>query len=119
MIISFLLVIFLSGVALYAYKIIAKGGVTVGLSLIALSILGVVLVIFPEKSTVIANYLGVGRGADLLLYFFFVTMMLLVFHIHMKFRKQSIMITELARHVALSGVVKNQSACTDNKGLSG
>ncbi|WP_133150138.1 DUF2304 family protein, partial [Vibrio splendidus] len=36
--------------------------------LAGLSIISIYFVLFPESTTIIANYLGVGRGTDLILY---------------------------------------------------
>ena len=63
-----------------------------------------VLVWQPEAATRIANALGVGRGADLLLYVMFVLLVILVLLIHGKFRRYDQLITELARSAALANV---------------
>lgn len=56
---------------------------------------------FPNAWTTVANFLGIGRGADLLLY-----MLVLVFFGYTvssfrKFRNQEKQITQLAREIAL------------------
>jgi hypothetical protein len=58
-------------------------------------------VFFPEQTFVFANLLGVGRGTDLLLYICFIIGIILMLLIHVKFQQQSIIITNLARAIAL------------------
>ena len=65
------------------------------------SIFGIFLVIFPEISNTIANALGVGRGADLLLYFFVVGGVIVVFNLHLKNRVLMDKHTKLVRHIAI------------------
>lgn len=99
--ISILMVVALLCVAFYAYRVMAQGN-TMALLLLIFSLAAIFFVFFPEETFVIANMLGVGRGTDLLLYFCFITGTILILLIHVKFRHQSIMITELARAVALA-----------------
>lgn len=101
MIISIMLITVLSSLCIYSIKIMTRGNL-VGLPLFALSLSAIFFVIYPEESALIANLLGVGRGADLLLYLCFMSGVLLILLVHLKFRQQSIMITELARKVALN-----------------
>lgn len=99
--ISILMVIALLCVAFYAYRVMAQGNM-MALLLLLISLAAIFFVFFPEETIVIANMLGVGRGTDLLLYFCFIAGIILILLIHVKFRHQSIMITELARALALS-----------------
>lgn len=99
--ISILMVIALLCVAFYAYRVMAQGNM-MALLLLLISLAAIFFVFFPEETIVIANMLGVGRGTDLLLYFCFIAGNILILLIHVKFRHQSIMITELARALALS-----------------
>lgn len=101
MIVSLMLIVVLASLLIYSIKLITRGNL-VGLPLLLLSSAAIFFVIYPEESGVIANVLGVGRGADLLLYFCFMAGVLLILLVHLKFRQQNIMITELARKVALN-----------------
>lgn len=65
------------------------------------SVFGIFLVIFPEISNSIANILGVGRGADLLLYFFVVGGAIVVFNLHLKNRVLMDKHTKIVRHIAI------------------
>ncbi|MDD5577897.1 MAG: DUF2304 family protein [Methylobacter sp.] len=60
------------------------------------------LVWMPEKATMIANTLGVGRGADLLLYLWFLLSALLILLLHLKLKSYHQELTELARYIAIS-----------------
>lgn len=62
-----------------------------------LSLLGMFFVIEPEVTTVVAKAVGIGRGADLLLYFFVIINFLLLLLIHAKFSRYDVIITKLAR----------------------
>ena len=105
MMISILLAVALLCVAFYAYRVMAQGN-ALALPLLLLSFTGIFFVFFPEETIVIANKLGVGRGTDLLLYLCFVTGSILIVLIHIKFRHQSIEITELARAIALASPMR-------------
>lgn len=107
MMISILLVIALLCVAFYAWRVMVQGN-ALALPLLVLSCTGIFFVFFPEETIVIANKLGVGRGTDLLLYLCFVTGSILIVLIHIKFRHQSIEITELARAIALANPLRPQ-----------
>ena len=98
---STLLVSALLCMCFYAYTIMIRGNF-VALLLLLSALTAIFFVIFPDETIVIANKLGVGRGTDLLLYFCFITGAILVLLIHVKFRQQSIMITELARAIAIA-----------------
>ena len=117
--ISILMVVALLCVAFYAYRVMAQGN-TMALLLLIFSLAAIFFVFFPEETIVIANMLGVGRGTDLLLYFCFITGIILILLIHVKFRHQSIMITELARALALANPkkpVKSSQFTTDSSHL--
>ena len=115
MMISILLAVALLCVAFYAYRVIAQGN-ALALPLLLLSFSGIFFVFFPEETIVIANKLGVGRGTDLLLYLCFVTGSILIVLIHIKFRHQSIEITELARAIALANPMRPGKTSGEEKG---
>jgi small membrane protein len=86
----------------YGMRLLITGRGIVGIAVAVLAVAGVVLVWRPDEATRIANLLGVGRGADLLLYLMFVLLVLLVLLVHGKFRRYDETITELARSAALA-----------------
>jgi hypothetical protein len=58
-------------------------------------------VLRPDDVTAVAQRVGVGRGADLVLYTLFVAFVFVVLHFYMRFRDLGERFTELARSVAL------------------
>lgn len=66
-----------------------------------LSLVGIVLVLHPDLSTRIANGVGVGRGADLVTYFWILMSALILMNLQFKIFSLQRTITELAREVAL------------------
>lgn len=60
-----------------------------------------VVVARPEATTEVAQFLGVGRGADLILYGAVITLLILVFHLHVAHHKLERQLTELVRRQAL------------------
>jgi small membrane protein len=102
MIVSALLVGCLLVAAIYGFQILSRGNHIIGVVIISLALGGVFFVVKPEYSTLVANYLGIGRGTDLLLYLFFVMSIILIFLVHIKFRQHDILIASLARSIALS-----------------
>ena len=63
---------------------------------------GFVAVLFPEYTNVVASYLGIGRGADLLLYAFVIFALFYVVHQYRRQLWQEKVTTDLARALALS-----------------
>ena len=58
-------------------------------------------VLFPEQTDVIANYVGVGRGADLITYLLEITAMFVLIHYYTKFVELQRQLTELTREMAI------------------
>jgi hypothetical protein len=58
-------------------------------------------ILFPDSTTLLAHLLGVGRGVDLIFYFFglFTSFALILLSTHA--RTQSQQLTELVRHLAI------------------
>lgn len=56
---------------------------------------------FPEVWTSVANFFGIGRGTDLLLYSTVFVFLLFIVSVFRKFRTQERQITKLARKIAL------------------
>ena len=62
---------------------------------------GVTLVMKPDWSSAVARLLGVGRGADLILYIWTAISVLVLANIHFRLRNQQAMITLLTREIAI------------------
>ena len=76
------------------------------------SLVGLYFVWVPSHSTRVAEYIGVGRGADLILYLWVCISLIVLLNLHLKLRAQHELITALARTIALA----NASSCA-NKGV--
>ena len=71
-----------------------------GLALVAG--LAVVTIIFPDLLTIVAGWVGIGRGADLLLYVLVVASCAFAVTVYKRFRELEATYTRLARRIALS-----------------
>jgi hypothetical protein len=72
------------------------------LAFIAIVLLGIVFVIYPNLTNSIAALLGVGRGTDLILYFCIVAGILAMLFLYGKQRKIQETQTEIIRSVAIA-----------------
>ena len=72
------------------------------LFIIVALIAGFVAVLFPGYTTLVASYLGIGRGADLLLYAFVVFALFYVVHHYRRQLWQEKVTTNLARALTLA-----------------
>src|SRR5262245_30229851 len=65
---------------------------------------GLYFVWFPSQITQLAELVGIGRGADLVLYIWTCISLIVLLNLHLKLRTQHELITSLARAVALANV---------------
>lgn len=85
------------------HKARAKAGVKIGF---VLSIFAAVwAVLRPDDLTVIANWIGVNRGTDLLLYVLVIAFMFTTMSTWIRFREQELRYARLARAMALQNPV--------------
>jgi hypothetical protein len=75
----------------------------VGFGLLAVCAVGIVFVWNPRMADDVARAVGVGRGADLVLYMYCAISFLLILNLSLKLRAQHEMMTRLARHIAIEG----------------
>ncbi len=68
---------------------------------IAFVLLAATLVLLPETATQIAHFVGVGRGADLLLYLLTLAFVFTWLNMYMKSRQDEKQLVQLARKIAL------------------
>lgn len=61
----------------------------------------IVAIVFPEVLTSVANFFGIGRGTDLLLYLFIVAMLIFAVTVVRAKARSDARVTDLARAVAL------------------
>jgi len=62
---------------------------------------GAAAVLFPERTDVVANWVGVGYGKDLISYLFQITAMFVLIHYYTKFVELQRQFTELTRAMAI------------------
>jgi len=80
-----------------------RSRILVRVGVLLLTLLGVVLIIFPETANQVAHLFGVGRGADLLLYFQTIVVVYVLSALYRRNRANSTAIAELVRQIAISG----------------
>lgn len=71
------------------------------LVILAVLVLGAIAVIFPWTTNLVAALVGVGRGADLVLYFFIVFVLFYIVHQYRRQIWQERIMTDLARSITL------------------
>jgi small membrane protein len=69
--------------------------------IIAFIAVGAIFVVNPEWTNRIAHFVGVGRGADLVLYLLFPTTITMFLYLYRKNRETQEKLTALTRHIAL------------------
>jgi hypothetical protein len=91
--------------------VLTQPGVSKFLTLMMYSVItaGLYFVWLPEHATYLANRIGIGRGADLIFYTWIVFSLGVLINIHIKMRKNVVLLTELARHIAIE-----KPYCTSN-----
>lgn len=67
----------------------------------AVTIFGILLVVFPNASTRVANALGIGRGTDLILYLAVIGGLFIASNFYFRFKRQEAALIALARQSAL------------------
>lgn len=85
----------------------AKAGVKLGFLVFIL--LSVWAILRPDDLTTIANWLGVDRGTDLLLYALVMAFVFVVISSYMRFREQELRYARLARAVALQNAIRPEA----------
>lgn len=100
---QFILIVAVAAAALLAIRFLpGDGSLAVKRILALLFVLAAILaIIFPSALTAVANLLGIGRGADLLLYVFIIASMLFAVAIVRAKARSDARVTDLARAVAL------------------
>ncbi len=99
-----LLSILLACVLVYAWAQYRRSPLVAAASMVA-GVAGLYLVWAPEQSTAVAEFIGIGRGADLILYLWVCISLNMLLSLHLKLRVQHEMLTKLARTMALQTVL--------------
>ena len=63
----------------------------------------------PDLSTRIANWVGVGRGADFLFYISHLLLFFIAFMYYLRFREMESRLTNLVRHIAIAEAMHNHA----------
>ncbi len=69
------------------------------------AVIGILLVFFPNVSTIIANWMGIGRGADLVFYLFIIVSLFYFVSVNAEVRNLQKQVTELTRTQALANPI--------------
>jgi hypothetical protein len=83
---------------------------SIRLVLFAIVLIGLIFVWIPDLTNAIARLVGVGRGADLIMYIWIVLNLLFILRLHIKMREQSEALTQLARQIALNNAEPTKSS---------
>jgi small membrane protein len=101
MIAQVVLSLLLGVVLLYAWAQYRRSPIVTVLSCVA-SLLGFYFVWLPSHATRVAEFVGIGRGADLVLYVWACISFVILLNLHLKLRTQHELLTQLARSIALA-----------------
>jgi len=71
-------------------------------------ILAIILVFYPNSTTTIANYFGIGRGSDLLMYVSLVVIFYVLFRLNVKLESIGRSLTKIVRQDALKNIDKDK-----------
>ena len=75
----------------------------VSVGMILLSGVAIYFIWNPSVTSTLASLIGIGRGADLIMYFFFVFVIFQLVVLHVKLHTQTMLLTRIARRVAIEG----------------
>ena len=109
MIAQALLSVLLGGVLVYAWAEYRRSPLVGALSIVA-GLAGLYFVWIPSHSTLVAEFVGIGRGVDLILYLWVCISLTVMLNLHLKLRAQQETITKLARSIATANLAAAQEA---------
>ena len=95
-------------ILLYAWTEYRRSPV-VGLIALLAACGGLYFVWLPAHATALAEFAGVGRGVDLIIYTWVVISLLPLLNLHLKLRAQMELITTLAREIAIAKACANKA----------
>lgn len=96
-----ILIICLLFIGLIGIRYFRTGKPAAGVSILAFTSIGIFFVLSPEYTTAVANVLGVGRGADLVLYTLFLFILYSFVSNNIRFEKCNRSLTRLVRAQAI------------------
>jgi hypothetical protein len=77
----------------------------VGLFWVAVWLAAAAAIIRPDSTRAVAGVLGIGRGADLVLYCFVLAVLIGFYAVYVRLRRLDAALTQLVRHLALQQVL--------------
>jgi len=86
--------------AIYAYFQWRKAPLVAGM-LLLVTLAGLVFAVAPDIANDLAHRVGIGRGADLIMYFFILISLMDIFNVHLRFRASEERFTQVVRALAL------------------
>ena len=95
------LTLLMGGVLLYAGNERRRSPVVAWLAIVA-ALAGLYFTWVPDHATFLAQWAGIGRGVDLVLYVWVCITLIVLLNLHLKLRTQMELVTELARSIALA-----------------
>lgn len=90
-----------------------SGGQTA--TVVVIAIVGLMLVIFPQVASIVAQLVGVGRGTDLLLYFAIISGLFVAANLYFRSKRQEGQIVALTRALALTTAAINPADRNDER----
>jgi hypothetical protein len=81
----------------------------VGGVVICVALFGAYIVWMPDQATYLANLIGIGRGADLVLYVWVLISCAILLLLYLNLREQLQLITALARRMALTDATRGET----------
>jgi hypothetical protein len=105
MIAQFFLTALLLAILLYAWRSYRLAP-AVGLLGVAVALAGLYFVWIPAHATALAEFAGIGRGVDLIIYVWVAISLIMLLNLHLKLRAQMELITALARTIALANAAR-------------
>jgi hypothetical protein len=114
MIAQFILTALLGGLLLYAVREASRSPV-IGVSAVMAAIGGMYVVWVPSHASRLAEWAGIGRGADLILYVWVAISLIILLNLHLKMRRQLELITGLSRAMALLNASFARTARTTSR----
>jgi small membrane protein len=114
--IQFLLVLILLSAVAVAWKRVRERVISAKEAVLwtLLWFIAIIIILLPNTTSIVARWLGVGRGADLVLYASIVTLFLIVFKIFVSLDALDRKLTELVRRDALRDLNRNE-CCKDHE----
>jgi hypothetical protein len=118
MIAQFILSILLGGILFYAWTAYRRSSAVSFLTAI-MAMAGLYFVWVPQHSTRLAELVGIGRGADLVLYVWVCISLILLLNVHLVLRMQMELITVLARKLSVAAARPSISQIEKTSGQHG